>query len=103
MDALTAAAASGMRSRTESLDLLANNLANASAPGFKADREFYNLYVAAEASDSAAMPLTEKNWTDFSQGYLTSTQNPLDVAIAGKGFIAVNGPTGSLYTRDGSF
>jgi flagellar basal-body rod protein FlgF len=37
-------AASGMRSRMESLDLLANNIANASTGGYKADREFYSLY-----------------------------------------------------------
>ena len=52
MDPLTSAAASGMRSRIESLDMLANNIANASAPGFKADREFYNLYMSPEAADS---------------------------------------------------
>ena len=45
MDSLTAMAASGMRSRMESLDLLANNIANASTGGYKADREFYSLYA----------------------------------------------------------
>jgi flagellar basal body rod protein FlgG len=39
MDALISAAASGMRARIESLDMLANNIANTSAPGFKADRD----------------------------------------------------------------
>src|ERR1700722_7291677 len=44
MDTLTATAASGMRSRLESLDLLANNLANANTSGYKADQEAYQLY-----------------------------------------------------------
>lgn len=52
MDALTSAAASGIRARIESLDMLANNLANASAAGFKADRESYGLYLSSEAADS---------------------------------------------------
>jgi len=106
MDPLTALAASGLRARMESLDLLANNVANASTGGFKADREFYSLYVAPEAGDSdpaASMPVIERQWTDHSQGVLRNTGNPLDVALEGTGFFAVNGPAGPLYTRNGSF
>ena len=105
MDPLTAVAASGLRARMESLDLLANNLANASTGGYKADREFYSLYTAPEAADSAnsSMPLIERPWTDLSQGVLHETGNPLDVALSGPGFFAVNGPAGPLYTRNGNF
>jgi flagellar basal-body rod protein FlgF len=109
MDSLTMMAASGMRSRLDSLDMLANNLANSSAPGFKADREFYNLYVSEDATNGnegqspVTSPVVEKQWTDFSQGTLTPTSNPLDLAIAGSGFFAVTSPSGTLYTRDGSF
>ena len=90
----------------ESLDLLANNVANASTGGYKADREFYSLYVAPEAGGDgplSTMPLIERPWVDHSQGNLHNTGNPLDVAISGKGFFAVNGPSGPLYTRNGSF
>jgi flagellar basal body rod protein FlgG len=89
----------------ESLEMPANNVANASTGGYKSDREFYSLYVAPEAASdqSAVMPLIERPWTDFSQGVLTATGNPLDLAISGKGFFAVNGPSGPLYTRNGSF
>ena len=55
MDQLTATATSGMRSRIESLDLLANNISNASTSGYKSDREFYGLYVAADAETQAAV------------------------------------------------
>lgn len=106
MDPLTALAASGMRSRMESLDLLANNVANASTGGYKADREFYSLYVAPEGSDNdtlSTMPVIEKPWTDFSQGIVQQTGNPLDVALSGKGFFAAQSPRGVLYTRSGSF
>jgi flagellar basal body rod protein FlgG len=110
MDPLTAAAAAGMRSRLESLDLLANNLANASTPGFKADRERYTLYqsAAALAGDRPAwpppqLPLIENNWIDWRQGVLERTGNPLDLALEGRGFFVVEGPSGPLLTRNGSF
>lgn len=103
---MTASAASGLRARMESLDLLANNVANASTGGYKADREFYSLYVAPEAQDSdspSTMPLIEKPWIDLSQGMLANTGNSLDLALNGKGFFSVTGPNGPLYTRNGSF
>jgi len=87
----------------ESLDLLANNVANASTGGYKADREFYSLYAAPEAEDGQTMPLIEKPWVDLSQGLVHQTGNPLDLALTGRGFFAVAGPSGPLYTRNGSF
>jgi flagellar basal-body rod protein FlgF len=106
MDPITATAASGLRARMESLDLLSNNIANASTGGFKSDREFYSLYSSAEAQDSGSpstMPVIERPWIDMSQGLLHDTGNPLDVALTGRGFFAVNGSSGPLYTRNGSF
>jgi flagellar basal body rod protein FlgG len=106
MDPMTATAASGIRARMESLDLLANNMANASTGGYKADREFYSLYVAPEAQDSdspSTMPVIERPWTDLSQGQLTQTGNQLDVSLNGQGFFGVSGPNGALYTRNGAF
>lgn len=106
MDSITAIAASGLRSRMESLELLANNIANAATGGYKADREFYSLYVAPEAQDSdtpGTMPVIERHYTDLSQGVITPTGNPLDVALSGRGFFSVTGPSGTLYTRNGSF
>ena len=90
------AAASGMKARLESLDMLANNLANTGTAGFKADREFYNLY-------EQQLPLIENRWTDFSQGNVIPTGNPLDLALSGPGFFALNGQNGPVYTRNGAF
>jgi flagellar basal-body rod protein FlgF len=89
----------------ESLELLSNNIANASTGGYKADREFYSLYAAPEAAEAggATMPVIESHWTDHSQGTLRTTGNPLDLALDGKGFFTVNGPSGPLYTRNGNF
>jgi flagellar basal-body rod protein FlgF len=108
MDALTIAAASGLRSRMQSLDLLANNLANAATSGFKRDQEFYGLYSSAESENpnpenpDSTLPIIEKQWTDFSPGLIQETGNPLDIALSGNGFFAVNSPSGPLYTRNGS-
>ena len=87
MDPMTAIAASGLRARMESLDLLANNVANASTGGYKADREFYSLYVAPEAQDAgpaSTMPVIERPWVDWSQGTVYPTGNPLDLALSGR-------------------
>jgi flagellar basal body rod protein FlgG len=89
----------------ESLDMLANNIANASTSGYKADREFYTLYSAPEAASYSGdtMPLIERPWIDLSQGSLRVTGNSLDLAISGSGFFSVQGSNGPLYTRNGSF
>jgi flagellar basal-body rod protein FlgF len=107
MDPLTIAAASGLRSRMQSLDLLANNLANTGTSGYKRDQEFYNLFSSSEASGedggaAATLPVIQRQWTDFSQGTLQVTGNQTDIALAGKGFFVVNGPSGPLYTRNGN-
>jgi flagellar basal-body rod protein FlgF len=108
MDQIAATAASGLRSRMEALDLLANNLANSNTEGFKADREFYSLYqseqaAGADGQQATTMPVIQKAWTDFQQGVITPTDNPLDLALTGKGFFTVEGPSGPLYTRNGTF
>jgi len=108
MDALTISAASGLRARMESLEMLANNLANSATGGYKADREFYSLYVAPEAEDPLGaspdtLPVIERHWTDFNQGLLRATGNALDLALTTRGFFSVQGPSGTLYTRNGNF
>src|SRR6202041_1610852 len=94
MDSISISAASGMRSRMQSLDLLANNLANAETGGYKADREFYSVYTSAQAraegqEDLTTLPVIEKQWTDLSAGDLRPTSNPLDLAVDGDGLFAV--------------
>ena len=112
MDALMISAASGMQARMQSLETLANNIANSGTTGFKADREFYNLYVSPDALNAAAeggqpeastIPVVEKQYTDFTQSLTFPTGNPLDVAIEGSGFFVARGSSGPLYTRNGNF
>jgi flagellar basal-body rod protein FlgF len=106
MDTLSAIAASGMRARMQELDILANNLANTSSSGYKSDREMYSLYTGKEASGGAnapqQTPWIKSTWIDFAQGTIAPTNNPTDIALVGKGFLAVRGASGTLYTRNGS-
>lgn len=106
MDGLTTSVIGGMRTRLESLELLANNIANQATAGYKSDREFYNLYVAKAVEASrpgpAELPVIDGRWTDFRPGPLSLTGSPTDLAIVGDGFFVVQGPTGRLYTRNGS-
>jgi flagellar basal body rod protein FlgG len=107
MDNLTAVAASGMRSRMQALEVLANNLANSSSRGYKSDREIFTLYSSADASNPKLAagqqePWVRDSWTDFTQGTLESTGNPLDLALSGNGFITARGASGNVYTRNGS-
>jgi flagellar basal body rod protein FlgG len=111
MDPLIANAASGMRSRIETLDVLANNIANAGTTGYKADEEAYNLYFSSGAwagydegrPPGSEMPTVERNWTDFSQGTIVPTGNSADLALASPGFFTVDGGSGLMYTRNGHF
>jgi len=103
MDPISVAAAAGMRARMESLDLLANNIANASTSGYKSDSEFYTLFSSQNSDSGTTLPLIKNQWTDYSQGLLQPTNEQLDFALSGRGFFAVQGPSGPLYTRNGNF
>jgi flagellar basal-body rod protein FlgF len=96
MDPLLISAASGMKSRMDALDMLANNIANSGTPGYKSDREFYGLY-------EQQLPEVQTQWTDFSQGPMVQTGNPLNLALSGKGMFALNSPTGTVFSRTGDF
>src|SRR3984957_12790809 len=89
MDQISVLAAGGMRSRMQSLDVVANNLSNSSTSGYKSDGEFYSMFASEVASDDGSgptsIPTIEHQWTDFAQGLLEPTNNPLDFGISGKG------------------
>lgn len=83
----------------------ANNLANANTTGFKSDLEqFRSMPVFGDGYPTRVYAQTEKPGTDFSQGGLQTTDNPLDLAIKGDGFFAVQDSKGKeAYTRAGNF
>ncbi|MBV8358670.1 MAG: flagellar basal-body rod protein FlgG [Deltaproteobacteria bacterium] len=113
-------ASTGMQARETQIQVIANNLANASTPGFKVSRAQFQdlLYVTqrqagTQSSQVSFVPTgttiglgTKTAAVDqiFTEGELNNTGNPLDVAIQGDGFFQVSLPDGSIaYTRDGSF
>jgi flagellar basal-body rod protein FlgG len=112
-------AATGMLAQQMNVDLISHNLANVNTTGFKKSRaEFQDLmYQTIKASGSAPDGTMQEsteiqigNGTmpaavvkSFSQGDVTPTSNPLDVAIQGEGFIQIRRPDGTVaYTRDGA-
>lgn len=110
MDTITNILASGLRSRAETLDVVANNLANSGTPAFKSELERYSLYGSDEALEAnggpdytGLSPDLRKSWINFNQGILDPTARPLDVALEGNGYFVTESPTGNLLTRNGSF
>lgn len=89
----SAAAALQMLERRQ--QVLANNLANASTRGFKAETAFSRIMGDAIAATDTAL--------DLSEGTLTETHNPLDLAIEGEGFFVTQTPAGERLVRNGSF
>ncbi len=95
-------AVAGARKLTQ-LDFIANNLANASTTGFKSEHLYYSM-KGREAQEGARSDLgMTSTGIDFAQGTLLSTGNPLDAAIEGDGFFAVEQNNGTTYTRNGGF
>ena len=100
-------AISGLESNGQALGVITDNIVNANTTGFKASRsEFQN--ILAETSGSGIQigrGATLAGVTNIlSQGSITHTDRPTDLAISGNGFFILKGDaTGQTYTRDGSF
>lgn len=118
-------ALSGSIAQSLKMDTIANNIANASTTGFKRDQQVFSEYLNSfekeqevntvprnlasiesfyhmNGGDQAAVN-PKGTFTDFSQGSLKPTGNPLDLAIEGKGFFEVLTPQGVRLTRAGNF
>ena len=100
---------SGLNAAAADLDVIGNNVANAGTVGFKSARaEFADVYAAslsgAGASQIGLGTRVASVAQQFTQGNVTATNNPLDLAINGKGFFRVSDATGTVsYTRNGQF
>lgn len=96
--------AADMTARITRQDMLAENLANASTPGFKTQRLFMTLLrESVRGGGKVADDKAYGIYTDFSQGPMDVTHRPLDFAIQGEGFFAVETEAGEQYTRAGNF
>lgn len=105
-------AASGMLSEMVRQDQIANDLANASTPGYKADRStqssFGDMLLANSVTGQTVGPLglgsqIDTVTTDVTAAPARETGEPLDFAVVGDGWFGVQTPQGTRYTRNGQF
>lgn len=99
---------SGLNSSSKALDVAGNNIANASTVGFKSSStHFADVYGASlqggggsQVGIGATLGAVAQQ---YSQGNITSTNNPLDIAINGTGFFGLSQNGSTSYTRNGQF
>jgi flagellar basal-body rod protein FlgF len=92
------------------MDVIANNIANANTPGFRAERVQFADWLTPE--NAAGAPGGERNvaytqdratWREQQAGTITHTGNTFDLALTSDGYFTVNTPNGPRLTRDGRF
>jgi len=100
----------GSLAQEKRMEIITNNLANINTIGFKGDRPIFTISSIETSAGQADKTLIQPLYltlagikTNFSPGGLKSTGNPLDLAIAGKGFFSIETPRGLRYTRKGNF
>ncbi len=112
MDSGLYAACAGLVARTDSLDAIANNLANTSTTGFRAREGSFSSVLAASSNHPLGSVLNQvannygvlgSTHMDSAEGSLVSTGNEMDFAIQGPGYFAVQTAGGTQYTRNGAF
>lgn len=111
MDSGLYAACAALVSRTQELDTIANNLANASTVGYRAQQNVFGSVLAAAAGSPASnldqainqYGVLSGTTLDLTQGALQKTSNDLDFAIQGPGYFVVQTANGPMYTRNGAF
>lgn len=84
------AAALGAFEQEKRLAVISNNLANVNTPGFKRDSVQFKDFVY------------ESTYSRLDQGRIAQTENPLDLALSGEGYLRVQSDQGVLYTRSGN-
>jgi flagellar basal-body rod protein FlgF len=104
MDRSIYVSTSGVKQTMDALATSANNLANVSTTGFRAQIDAYSsVPVSGEGINTRAMAVSATVGSDFKPGPIQQTGNPLDVAVKGDGWIAVVGKDGKeAYTRNGN-
>jgi flagellar basal body rod protein FlgG len=107
MTAPTSQIATGLQALMNEYETVSHNLANSSTSGFKRRVNSFSAELQRQQRMSEERSLLNgrinaEGSIDFTQGFLMRTERPLDVALEGKGFIALETPQGPLYTRNGA-
>jgi flagellar basal-body rod protein FlgF len=110
MDSGLYAACTALVARTQALDTIANNLANTSTVGFRAEQNVFSSILASKNAGEGALENAINHYgilsgttLDQSQGALQKTGNDLDLGIEGPGYFVVQTANGPRYTRNGAF
>jgi flagellar basal-body rod protein FlgF len=111
MDSGFYAACTALMARSQTLDLVANNLANVSTPGYRAQHDsFSSLLATSSGAPLSGLNQAVNNYAvmgggqlDLSQGNLEKTGSETDLGIEGRGFFSIQTAKGEMYTRDGNF
>jgi len=101
---------SGLKAQMEALDILAGNLANVNTTGFKEQKAFFSaLNLALDAPGATTLDsamnthaVLAESALNLSGGSLVATHRDLDLALVGNGFLTVETPGGTRYTRNGN-
>ena len=96
-------AVSGQLYLDRQMTVIANNIANVNTPGFRAEMVDFKSLVSRTPEDDVHYPQMAKLYPAMEQGTHVQTGNPLDVAIGGDAWFAINTPQGVALTRDGRF
>ena len=97
---------SGLNAAAKNLEVIGNNVANANVVGFKgAQAQFGDVFASSAGGDTQVGIGTQVKAIaqQFSQGSITVTSNPLDIAINGSGFFRMSDSGNISYTRNGQF
>jgi flagellar hook protein FlgE len=95
---------SGVHAAQTDIDTIGNNISNVNTTGFKnSDAQFSALYGSAVQNTPGQGVITGSLAQAFTEGTISQTGKPLDVAIDGNGFFQLQNSSGTVYSRDGSF
>ncbi len=95
---------SRMTALARQMDVVANNIANINTSGYKGEQLLFTQYLQNyKNGEKVAFVNDITTYRDFTPGDMQKTGNPMDVAIQGDGFLAVDTPDGERYTRNGGF
>lgn len=91
-------------SLVRAMDITANNIANATTSGYKRESIAFDTYLSRPANNQTFQFAVESGtYRDAAQGSTVITGNPLDVTVQGEGYISIETPAGTRYTRAGAF
>jgi len=83
------------------VDTIANNIANTSTAGYRAEEVKFETLLSRTPSDPVAFASIGDTYISRRSGEFVKTDNPLDIAVQGDAWFAINTPAGRVYTRDG--